>query len=98
MRSVRSGDGVASMVGSDSGPGEDQGGDAGMMDADDFLAFTSDLKAVHEQVDTADVTAGQRSRWQRRLVRITDGATQDLTRAGDQLRRLRHEVERFLRR
>ena len=77
------------------GSGQDPD-DAGMLDADDFLTFTSQLRTLHAEVDGAQVTDRQRARWQRRLLRITETARDDLARAGDQLGRLRSEVERIL--
>lgn len=67
-----------------------------MLDADDFMGFTERLRAVHVRVDGAKVTREQRSRWQRKLLSITDAAKRDLDDAVEQLRRFEAELDRRL--
>ncbi len=67
-----------------------------MVDADDFLGFTERLRAVHLLVESARISREQRSRWQRKLLSITDAAQRDLADGGEQLRRFELELERRL--
>lgn len=68
----------------------------GMVDADDFLAFTERLRAAHHRVDEAKVSDERRARWQRRLLAITDAARADLDRAEEQLGRFEADLDRRL--
>ena len=68
----------------------------GGVDAELFFRFTATLRATHERLCAARVSAERRSRWQRRLLRITEAATRDLARAEEQLRRFCAELDREL--
>ena len=68
----------------------------GMLDADDFLAFTQRLRALHQRVDGADVSDKRQARWQRRLLDITDAARTNLDVGKQQLRRFEAELEDHL--
>jgi len=74
-------------------PGE---GSNGMMDATAFLAFNTRLKDLRNRVDSANVSAEQRARWQRKLIAVSDAGTRDLGRASAQLSRFEAEVDRSL--
>lgn len=67
-----------------------------LVDADQLLSLTSDLRAVQHRLDRADVGREQRLRWQRALGAIARGAVADLERAQAQVRRLAALVERTL--
>ncbi|MDX1658149.1 MAG: hypothetical protein R3343_04960 [Nitriliruptorales bacterium] len=68
----------------------------GMLDADEFLAFTQRLRAIHERVDEADVSDKRQARWQRRLLDITDAARTNLDHGEQQLRRFEAELDEHL--
>lgn len=68
----------------------------GMVDAEDFLAFTQRLHEVHARVDSADAADRRRSGWQRRLLAITETARTSLERARQQLDRLEAELDEQL--
>lgn len=68
--------------------------DQRMVDADDFLGFTTRLRDVHGLVDAANVSREQRGRWQRRLITIADLGHRDLEQASDLLRRFELELDR----
>lgn len=74
--------------------GADQGGDQAMVDADDFLGFTTRLREVHERVDGARVSREQKGRWQRKLISIADAGHRDLDQASELLRRFESELDR----
>jgi len=67
-----------------------------LVDADALLALTSELRALRERVDGADVSDEQRQRWQRTLGAIAEGATSDLDKATGQLRRFSAQIDRAL--
>ncbi|MBW3657328.1 MAG: hypothetical protein KY457_01740 [Actinobacteria bacterium] len=68
--------------------------DQGMVDADDFLGFTTRLREAHGRVDAAKVSREQKGRLQRRLITIADMGHRDLEQAGELLRRLEAELDR----
>lgn len=68
--------------------------DQGMVDADDFLGFTTRLREVHGRVDAAKVSREQKGRWQRKLISIADVGHRDLEQASDLLRRFESELDR----
>lgn len=73
------------------------GNDAeGMVDAEAFLQFAARLKGLRERVDAANVSSEQRTRWQRKLIAVSDVGARDLERAATQLARFEAEVERSL--
>lgn len=57
------------------------------IDATRFVALSEGLRAAYSRVQDAKLTAGQRVRWQRRLVAITDAAHVDIEVAQSQLDR-----------
>lgn len=65
-----------------------------LIDADELLALTSELRSLRARLDDADVTAEQRQRWQRTMGAIAEGGTTDLEKARAQLRRLAAQVDR----
>lgn len=65
-----------------------------MVDADDFLGFTTRLREAHARVDTTKASREQRGRLQRRLIAIADAAHRDLEQASDLLRRFEAELDR----
>lgn len=73
-------------------PGREVG--HGQLDAQQVLQFTERLRALHEQLDASRVSDEQRRRWQSRLAAISEGATTDLARAAEQLRRLEADMDR----
>lgn len=72
------------------------GDDRRLVDADDFLALTGRLRRIHHRLDEARISDEQRSRWQRRLISITEVAGRDLGRAEEQLNRFEHDLDRQL--
>ena len=65
----------------------------GMVDAEEFLAFTQRLRDLHTKVDAADVSERKRGQWQRQLLAVTEAARTDLARAKDRLERLERELD-----
>lgn len=65
-----------------------------LVDAEDFLAFTTRLREIHERVEGASVSREQKGRWQRRLIGIADAGQRDLLQASDLLRRFETELDR----
>lgn len=68
----------------------------GMLDADAFLQFAGRLRELRERLDKASISDEQRSRWQRKLIAVSDAGAQDLERATAQLNRFEAEVDRSL--
>lgn len=64
------------------------------VDANVLLDFADRLHAMRARLEDAPVSVEQRRRWQSRLVAISQGATNDLDRAGSQLRRMAAELDR----
>ncbi len=67
-----------------------------LLDASALLALTSELHAVNERLEATKVSAEQKSRWQRRLASIAEGATADLDKAHTQLRRFVATLDRSI--
>ena len=65
-----------------------------LIDADELLALTSELRTLRARLDDADVSEEQRQRWQRTMGAIAEGGTTDVERARAQLRRLSAQVDR----
>ncbi len=66
----------------------------GTMDAQRFLAFNERLKLARERIGDANVHGEKRAGWQRRLIAISNGATENMQKAEAQLERLEAELER----
>lgn len=75
-------------------PGMGQRDVGGLVDAKDFLRFTTRLREVHERVDAARVSPEQKRRWQRRLMSLAVAGQRDLADAKEQLHRFAAEVDR----
>jgi hypothetical protein len=56
-----------------------------------FVALTQGLHVAFSQVSEAKLTEGRRSRWQRRLVAISEAARVDLPAASEQLARFERD-------
>lgn len=67
-----------------------------MVDADRLLELTERLHEAHARIDDSSLPPEHRSRWQRRLIAITETAHRDLERAELQLLRFDHELDRHL--
>ncbi len=65
-----------------------------LVDADELLALTSELRSLRARLEEAAVTDEQRQRWQRTMGAIAEGATTDVENARAQLRRLAAKVDR----
>lgn len=65
-----------------------------LIDADELLALTSELRSLRSRLDDADVTDEQRQRWQRAMGAIAEGGSTDVEKARAQLRRLAARVDR----
>lgn len=76
--------------------GSESGGEVGhgQLDADQVLRFTERLRDLRAQLEHRRVSNEQRRRWQSRLAAISEGATTDLARASEQLRRLEIDMDR----
>lgn len=57
------------------------------VDAEVFLRISERLREAFAEVADADLTPGQKRRWQQRLIEITNTAKLDLGQAEEQLRR-----------
>ena len=71
-----------------------QRGLAGQMDAELFLAFNGRLKQALQRLSDAQLPASRRSRWQRRLLAITETGRDDLLTASSALDRYEGEFRR----
>jgi hypothetical protein len=69
-----------------------------MVDAEQFMRVSQGLKEALAALGAADLGSGQRGRWQRRLMAITETATRDLAGAEMQLERFRTDWSRLERR
>lgn len=65
-----------------------------LVDAEELLALTRELRSLRARLDDADVSDEQRKRWQRTMGAIAEGGTSDVENARAQLRRLTAQVER----
>jgi hypothetical protein len=61
--------------------------DSGHVDAELFVRISDRLRNAFAQVARAELPSDQKSRWQRRLIAITDTAKRDLVLAEEQLER-----------
>lgn len=66
----------------------------GQLDAQQVLRFTERLRDLRARLEGHRVSDEQRRRWQSRLAAISEGATTDLARASEQLRRLEIDIDR----
>lgn len=71
--------------------------DTGMVDADQFLGFTSRLRRLHARLAKAKLARGQLARLQRRLADIADRGRSDLGAADSDLVKLEGELDRVTR-
>jgi hypothetical protein len=66
------------------------------IDAHVFVALTQGLHSAFTKVAEAKLNEGQRGRWQRRLVAISEAARADLPAASEQLARFERDWGRTL--
>jgi hypothetical protein len=66
----------------------------GLVDAGDFLGFTTRLREAHGRVEGARVSREKKGRWQRRLIAIADAGHRDLEQASELLRRFEAELDK----
>lgn len=65
------------------------------IDAHEFVALSRGLRAALTRIAAADLSSGQRARWQHRLAAITDAARRDVATAADQLARFEADWTRI---
>lgn len=71
----------------------DESTHAGQMDAEAFLRVSEGLRAAFTEVTAAKLTAAEMTRWQHRLIAITNVAKRDLPGALEQLERFQSAWE-----